>query len=64
MIGRWMPLLKDVAFSENEMGGGRQVVVGRFQKEGCMVLNPSTVLWVVMMVSVSLGRVFGGLGFC
>lgn len=31
--------------------------------EDCLVLNPSTMSWVVMMVSVSLEKVFGGLRF-
>jgi hypothetical protein len=54
---------QDVVFSENETGRGRQVVLGPFQK-GCLVLNPSIGSWiVVMMVSVSLGRVFGELKF-
>jgi hypothetical protein len=36
----------------------------RREGEGCLVLNPSTGSWiVVMMVSVSLGRVFGELKF-
>lgn len=32
-------------------------------KKGYLVLNPSTVSWVVIMVSVSLRRMFGGLRF-
>jgi hypothetical protein len=43
-------VLHIVIFSKNEMGRERQVVVGPFKKDDCLVLNPSTVSWVVMMV--------------
>jgi hypothetical protein len=43
------------------MGG--QVELGLFQKNGSLVSNSSTVSWVVMIVHVYLGRVFGGLRF-
>jgi hypothetical protein len=59
IIGRWMLccVFQDVVFSENDK------LCGPLPKEGCLVLNPSTVSWVVMMVSSSLGRVFGKLKF-
>jgi hypothetical protein len=44
-----------VVFSENEIERGGQAVVGSLQKR---VLNCFTVAWVVIMVSVLLGKVF------
>jgi hypothetical protein len=46
MIGRWMHLVfLDVVFSDYETGRRRQVVVGPFLKEGCLVLNSFTMIW-------------------
>jgi hypothetical protein len=34
---------------------------GLLSKDGCSMLDHSTISWVVMKVLISLGRVFGGL---
>ena len=44
-------------------GKGKTSCDGSLPKEGWMVLNLSTMSWVVMMIFVSLGRVFDGLRF-
>jgi hypothetical protein len=57
MIRRWKPLprFRGMVFSENETRRGGQAMTGSFQKNGCLVLNLSTVSWIDMMVYVSLG---------
>jgi hypothetical protein len=36
---------------------------GSLPKQGCLLLNPSTLLWVVIVAFAFFGRVFGGQKF-
>jgi hypothetical protein len=45
------------------MRQGKTSCGGFFPKDGCLVLNPYTLSWVVKMVFISFRRIFGRLRF-
>lgn len=57
-------MLQSVVFSKSETGREEDKIRWVPSKKICLVLNLSIVSWVVMIVIVFLGKVFGELKFC
>lgn len=65
MIGRWMSLSHSSVCCIQSEGDGQVKTNSAWNppKRGCLMLDPSTMSWFVMMAFSSLGREFGILRF-